>query len=856
MDTESHSVQSSPDKKGHRAESTITLELPHPSDPIPIPISTVTAQDSFIEPNSPPGKYDGLEKIQQTNLDEMALDETECETLDTAPVISGNTGLNEIQSNIPDRTPLVSGNQSITPGPTPLVSENVERMPPLSSNDADTLVYIDPPVSGASMLCPITLVPLRVHSSCLLITGSTYFQKFFSPTYQFRIVKRRGLVGRLPEGIKYVIDLTPPTIEDEAVITIMEMSCPPGVRSWANKKIRWNLPAACVGGADEYEPVDSDEDMATTPEENTGQETAVGGEMMNAGNSKLPLPVEYSPTRHRVAIEQILHVLEGFEVKLDTPCKLWAFFSLANIFEVASTPRICDLILAWFYESTNVRFIDLNPEVTYRVACGIKCSSLCRTAFSILVGEETMLLLAQTGKSETIKRPITTFHRRVRDSLDDTEIQRIEYASKSFMDYIVGRFVYLAGTEMPWIAELEEYQRILNCPTKSESDRSTVSEFVSTLKNFVRGYIYWHFDKTNLTWMPRLLPLEGYDDYPSANFRSLYGEMRYIERLMSRTFWNTLVNNNWLSSEWSRPGRGTTKHSSIAELGEHPALQKETAAKIEYVGNGSMLMITHEFNNLIRMTELAPDAYTQMQLENAHLLDIDTLFSQIKDYIMTFAINIAHPHQAADVADLLTDSLTCLTENEYKFLPLWAGGNDDGTGGVFTDQGIPNMEAGGFSAPGPGINTGSTAPPSDASYAALTRSDYENTEQAASHHATQSHQTDIMSMDSIARSLHDDVNVDGGYDADVPSSGGNTDDDGMSPAFSGGSDNELIYGEGIVDDDGSVTVGERESISDFMSDAEGEALELDLEDGGYEDDNDVEGGDGDDEATAEVEKFI
>ncbi|RJE20723.1 hypothetical protein PHISCL_06944 [Aspergillus sclerotialis] len=788
------------------------MDLPRPSDPIPIPAS-VTTQQSFIEPNSPPGKHDGLRIAPQATVEETSPNETGSEAPHTAPVVPGDSELKITQCD--------------TSYPTPLVSGNAESMPP-PSNDHDTLVYIDPPVncfSPSELSYPISLVPHRVHSGSLLNTGSTYFQKFFSPTYQFRVVKRRGLAGRLPEGIKYVIDLTPPTIEDEAVITVMALSCPTGVRSWANKRTRFNLPPACVGGKDEYEPVE-----ISTPLEPSQKPAA--------------LPVEYSASRHRVAIEQILHVLEGRQVKLDTPCKLYTFWSLANLFEVASTPRICDLILAWFYESTNVRFIEINPEITYRVACGIKCSSLCRTAFSILVGEEAMLLLAQTGKSKTIKRPTTTLHGRVRDSLDDIETQRIEYASKSFMDYIVGRFVYLAGTEMPWIAELAEYQKILNCPPLSGSELSTVSTFISTLKNLIRGYIYWHFDKTNLTWVPEPLPTV-YDDYPPSSFRSSYGEMRYIERLMSRTFWNTLKNNEWLSMDWSRPGRGVPMHCSIAEFGELPALQNETGAKIIYVHDENIIMKASRLNDIL-MKNSDPSSEAK-----AHL-DISILFSQIQAYIATFASDIAYPPQAADLPDLLTDTLTCLTENEYKFLPLWAGGNDDGTGGAYTDQGIPNLETGGFSAPGPGISTGSAAP-SDASYAVLT-SDYENTEQAASHRATQSHQTELMSMDSVARSL-DDVNVDGEYDADVPSSDRTTEDDAPSLAFSDGSDSEFAQGGGISDgdegDDSSVTIGERDSISDFLDD-EDDALELDLE-GGYDVDND----DGDDDdSTGDVERFI
>lgn len=615
-----------------------------------------------------------------------------------------------LDSNTPDILPV--------PGYT-------EHIPRLSLNDADTLVYIDPPQPGSDMACPITSVPHRVHSRNLLDTGSAFFEKLFGPTYQFRIIKRRGLVGRLPENIKYVIDLTPPTVEDDAVITIMALSCPPGVRSWMSKGSRWDLPVACIGGRDEYEPVSPQ--LLALQEETTdrqeGQSPADEDKKTEKDKPKPKpiLPVEYSPSRHRAAIEQILHALEGSEVELDTPCKVWTFFSLANLFEVAAAPRICDRILAWFYESTNSRFIEINPEVTYRVASGIKCSSLCRVAFSILVGEEAMLLLAKSGMPTDSARPTKTLHGRTRDTLDDTELQRIEYASKSFMDYVVGRFLYLVGTEMPWLAELKEYQKIINYPAKSEVERLVVCELASTLKNLVRGHIYSRLCQNKQTWTPEALcPATNDDDYPPEGFGKLYSEMRYIERIMSRTFWASLM--SWYLHDWLAEGcHGIYVHFSIADLGDIPMFKDQIDARVVSVEIDEVVLKIKRFNDCVKLG-LAASATTNASQESsgttsadnpeakAHLFDLENLRLQISSYIKSYARQVAQPPQTAELFPELTDTLTCLTEGEYKFLPLWAGGNDDGTGGAFTDQAIPILEGGGFSAPGP-IKAGST--PSD-----------------------------------------------------------------------------------------------------------------------------------------------
>lgn len=58
---------------------------------------------------------------------------------------------------------------------------------------------------------------------------------------------------------------------------------------------------------------------------------------------------------------------------------------------------------------------------------------------------------------------------------------------------------------------------------------------------------------------------------------------------------------------------------------------------------------------------------------------------------------ILHPPHLFHATGLLPtdlfDTLTCLDDSEFKYLPLWAGGNDDGTGGVFDDFPVPNLDA-------------------------------------------------------------------------------------------------------------------------------------------------------------------
>ena len=82
-------------------------------------------------------------------------------------------------------------------------------------------------------------------------------------------------------------------------------------------------------------------------------------------------------------------------------------------------------------------------------------------------------------------------------------------------------------------------------------------------------------------------------------------------------------------------------------------------------------------------------------------------FSQINDHINGLCGQMLWVPQELDWS-VLTDTLLCLTDEENKYLPLWAGGNEDGSGGVY-DAIIPPAATGaGPSGPGPAYHTGFT----------------------------------------------------------------------------------------------------------------------------------------------------
>ncbi|MCJ1283295.1 hypothetical protein MMC26_002623 [Xylographa opegraphella] len=90
--------------------------------------------------------------------------------------------------------------------------------------------------------------------------------------------------------------------------------------------------------------------------------------------------------------------------------------------------------------------------------------------------------------------------------------------------------------------------------------------------------------------------------------------------------------------------------------------------------------------------------------------DLAQFFTEVERHLHSVATEMLASPDAGqrDALDLaLTNTLVCLTESELKYLPLWAGGNDDGSSGVFNDN-VPLAETG-FSTAGPDVHTGTAS---------------------------------------------------------------------------------------------------------------------------------------------------
>jgi len=84
---------------------------------------------------------------------------------------------------------------------------------------------------------------------------------------------------------------------------------------------------------------------------------------------------------------------------------------------------------------------------------------------------------------------------------------------------------------------------------------------------------------------------------------------------------------------------------------------------------------------------------------------LDSFFDQARSHIHEVATKMLQRPEEMDFTTI-TDTLLCLNDDEYKYLPLWAGGLDDDSGGVFDPTIPPAAPGAGPSGPGPAYHTG------------------------------------------------------------------------------------------------------------------------------------------------------
>ncbi|KAG9504404.1 hypothetical protein J7337_004377 [Fusarium musae] len=615
-------------------------------------------------------------------------------------------------------------------------------------NQGDTLVFIDYPVHHKGVLdytdCNGIVYKsqkFQVHSSKLLETGSPKFAELLGPTYQFKIQRRRKMVNKLPDGIKYLLDLTPPSEGDELVFQMTELSLTPGIIKWWSSHILNGVDPFLVCGHDDIckcnrqpkraennKDIDANsEHDSTTPTEanaNTGYrlkslkldpERALQLKATNKNAYETPLYrqiPDYCPIRHRNGIVRLLMLIEGKGCILDSAPRLFTILKLSCLFECSS--MLTDRVTQWIMHGQNTAFIEVLPEEALQIGSLLKIPSVMDSAFRILVNE-LALKLADTNPANNNAHSQTTIFGRRLGQLPDELSNIVQHGAQALVDRVseINKTYTNPNLFASW--DIDEWAKLQVTEQLLEQENSPLSQIALGKLRLLMSALTREFTHA---WEEAIesAPVDSHSTYNGIdrdrltyvepkdfdNMTCLMMLFNPIQMLLCAVPYNDLGveldNQRWNHSRCKLDGY---KHKSYSGL-----VQEATDALDDFLACTPGLS-----NNLLwsRILTLGDREFPEMGTRPSRIpiVSLNTLEAAVKDRLRPLTLSWRRENFWPPL-NLTRHLLLTLTENELKYLPLWCGGNDDGSGGVFGDA-IPSADLlVAPNGPGPSFHTGHT----------------------------------------------------------------------------------------------------------------------------------------------------
>ncbi|RGP73743.1 hypothetical protein FLONG3_6234 [Fusarium longipes] len=733
--------------------------LPQDQDPINVP--PIASEDQ------------GSGTVSQDNNQNRGQDQMrECNSFLKFTPLSGWTGptFNKARHVYVNHVPMLMSNDEIEQ------SRNFERYRLHSVSfelcEGDVLVFIDYPDYHKEAIKHTDCNGLiyksqkfRVHSKKLLETNSSTFEEMLSPTYQFRIQRRRKMVNKMPEGIKYLLDLTPPSEGDELVFQMTELSLTPALLKWWRSSTENETDLCLVSGHDDVcmcdrQPTFSRNDKCEENSTSTDQ-----GDSDNSGNTNgstnrrdrseakppfgdkievaarlkargenefFPTPFyrrsipDYCPVRHRNGIVRLLMLIEGKGVILDSAPRMWTLVKLGSIFDCSSLLR--DRVTQWILHGSNTTFIEVAPEEALQIAFILKIPEVAQSAFRILVNE---LALKLAGKDEPHQdyKHTTIFGRRL-GSLPDELNNLVQHAAQAFIERIsdIDKMMHNPGLYDFW--DIDEWYglRVIEQLLERE-DTSLAHEALHTLRVLMDNLISevtqtWeimisippthnHLKQLNQWGVigqrhstyhsideDRLKYVEPQDFTPAT---AIMAQLNSVQTLLCASPYNEvgmdLEARFWDVSKSRLAGYEQKKYSEL--------VQEATRALGTFLASNPRIQTDPLWVRTLQLTDHENPTVEGISQFNRPIVSLDHLEAEVKNRLRPITLSWER-HNFETPLNITRHLLLTLTDNELKYLPLWCGGCNDGTGGVFEDP-IPATDMG-PKGPGPSFHTGQTIP--------------------------------------------------------------------------------------------------------------------------------------------------
>ncbi|KAL8644078.1 MAG: hypothetical protein Q9226_007946 [Calogaya cf. arnoldii] len=665
--------------------------------------------------------------------------------------------------------------------------------------DGDTFIYIDPPAKQPEQTERMYDAyvkryqkPFLIRSTKLQALHSPFFDRLLGPTAQFRTMRRRRLNGRLPGWIKYVVELTPPSEGEDAAWLMTELCCVEGVRNWHQASARWACSTTLVGGKDEYTEQPAD---GAAPELSPIRHRSSIERVLNAIRDidpNLDSAAKVYTTFTVARFFEITHSpLTDYIVRwLRAPPNSLFIEALPEIaLKICDGLRCHDLIRDSFAILVGEEALAILQDISdssytvygrkkndvpeaYRTRIQYASRSFMDRilqAFENLVEPEMtwMETLPQFQKfSNEVNKPIQLLVKETKaawKAFVRGAIYSILWSDlKSAPKFDLGSSDWgTADSLYPWTSQSELWNSLT-----TRSGRLMTTTFWSVLKSIFTPDNFQN--ATNITFWPQMNSV--WDAQLYKNERELmmqkHGvaeiEYGYIENLIARCRWDP----DWSSTGLIKPLKYQLLGSALAysrlkgvwELDEamvaqeaKSVVQKDPRGSEAQCGWDSQWSCTgQEADSVMVMREDSrvsegPDALPKWSSYTEGVqINERKLWSEIEEYIRSVCYQMLGPPDLFDREDpmrpVMTPTLVCLGETEWKYLPLYAGGLDDESGGVFNDD-VPMADAG-FSTAGPGVHTGTGSSAASSDYDFVGGQELEST-----------HHTSTMTNDSFSDQL-------------------------------------------------------------------------------------------------------
>jgi hypothetical protein len=385
----------------------------------------------------------------------------------------------------------------------------------------------------------------------------------------------------------------------------------------------------------------------------------------------------------------------------------------------------------------NCRFIEILPEVTLKMGLLLQTPLLVRPAFAILVSEHALSTVSHEVRNLDTRK--TNVFGRVRENIDEDLLHNINAASLSFLARIERSVSELSDPQMGWFSKLSEYQKLTNFSTWAkhndlDEELSYAEELESDLANYVRGRILWclHGQVTgsiNKEANAHRRAETYLKDYHSNFGQDIYSLMSGKEKMMTVFPWIPLSRltfgynhpTNLLFDHRGVDGWDIGHYRSVAENhGVHRVDRRGLTDKMSKVNNKILKAITepgsysginsegHVYNgahssilsNMV-MKSVPDEEYIS---EGTPFFSFSRFCDQAQDYVRAQAAGMLQIGGEFDFV-VITDTLLCLNEEEWKHLPIWAMESNDGSGNMVSETVTPASAGAGPSGPGPSFYT-------------------------------------------------------------------------------------------------------------------------------------------------------